>query len=119
MLIDTSRFAMPKPGEEFAAPISSNPAVAHCCDVAIRAYRTEFVKEHNAYEASKAAAQAYRLAMPLLMTAESVRDFIACVAHGMLTGIFSRDDSTRLLYAAQVAGGLQKTLNAKPKSNAA
>ena len=41
--------------------------------------------------------------MPPLLGAENIRDFIACVAHGMLIGTIENKDATKLLYAAQVA----------------
>jgi hypothetical protein len=41
--------------------------------------------------------------MPVLAGYENVRNFIACVAHGMLIGVFDESDGTKLLYAAQVA----------------
>ena len=119
MPIDTYEIAVPKLGEESSAPVSCIPAVARCCDAGTRAYRTVLAKERNRFEASKAASEAYRLAMPPLVGAESIRDFIACVAHGMLIGAIGSDDGARLLYAAQVATGLQKSLLSKAKPNAA
>jgi hypothetical protein len=46
---------------------------------------------------------AYCNALPKLSDRESVRDFIACVVHGMAVGIIPGSDGTRLLYGAQVA----------------
>jgi len=46
---------------------------------------------------------AYCNAMPKLSGAGNIRDFIACVTHGMLLGIIPGSEATRLLYAAQVA----------------
>jgi hypothetical protein len=48
---------------------------------------------------------AYRYAMPPLNTPSNVRDFIACVVHGMMVGAIIDDLGTRWLYAAQVASG--------------
>ena len=50
-----------------------------------------------------AAARAYREAMPPLSGTENIRNFIACVAQGMLLDVFTGPESTRLLYAAPVA----------------
>jgi hypothetical protein len=41
--------------------------------------------------------------MPALVGYEGVRDFIACVAYGMLVDAISADRSGQLLYAAQIA----------------
>ncbi|MGA3161422.1 MAG: hypothetical protein ABSC77_09410 [Terracidiphilus sp.] len=77
-----------------------NPAVARCLSVWTIAYKAN---NKNSYEASKAAAEAYRNAMPRLSGYENICNFIACVAHGILIGAIDRKDSTKLLYAAQVA----------------
>lgn len=54
-------------------------------------------------EARKLAADAFRQGMPRLIERESVRHFIDCVARGVLLGVFTTQECTRLLYAAQVA----------------
>ena len=41
--------------------------------------------------------------MPPLSTRDCCRDFIACVAQGILLGAVSEKDGGKLLYAAQVA----------------
>lgn len=46
---------------------------------------------------------AYCSMVPKLSGADDVRDFIACVALGILIGIFPHAEGTRLLYATQVA----------------
>jgi hypothetical protein len=58
--------------------------------------------------------------MPPLLGAENIREFIACVAHGMLIGAIENKDATRLLYAAQVAFSAQSRAEPKrtPKSAA-
>jgi hypothetical protein len=48
---------------------------------------------------------AYRNAMPRLVGYENIRDFVACVAEGLLLGAITDSQSSRLLYAAQVAQG--------------
>ena len=45
----------------------------------------------------------YRHALPPLTGEDNIRDFIACVAQGMLIGAIDGPDGARLLYAAQVA----------------
>jgi len=53
--------------------------------------------------AGNVSGEAYREAMPPLMGARNIRDFIACVAHGMLLHVFEANEASKLLYAAQVA----------------
>jgi hypothetical protein len=92
---------------------ASNPAVTRCHDAmerAFRAIKSTYDKDGNESEdqcqdrAAVAAQKAYCQAMPPLSGSENIRNFIACVAHGMLLEVFTGAESTRLLYAAQVAG---------------
>jgi hypothetical protein len=53
--------------------------------------------------------------MPSLSGPDNIRDFIACVAHGMLIGAIRDTDGARLLYAAQVARGALQNSPAKAK----
>jgi hypothetical protein len=53
--------------------------------------------------AASKAAEAYRAALPPLTTGDNCRDFIACVAHGILLGAIDDKNAGKLLYAAQVA----------------
>jgi hypothetical protein len=53
--------------------------------------------------AAKEAAAAYRAALPPLRGYDSIGDFIACVAYGILIDAVPRERSGQLLYAAQVA----------------
>jgi hypothetical protein len=46
---------------------------------------------------------AFRKAIPQLSGQENIRDFIACVAYGMLIKAIPGAEGARLLYAAQVA----------------
>ncbi len=56
---------------------------------------------------------AYKLYMPAMEDRESIRAYIACVAHGITLGVFAGRDASQMLYAAQVALSLA---NAQPKS---
>jgi hypothetical protein len=49
---------------------------------------------------------AYCRAMPQLLGGNNIRDFVACVANGLLLGAITESQSSRLLYAAQVAQGV-------------
>jgi hypothetical protein len=53
--------------------------------------------------AGKVSGEAYRETMPPLVGARNIRDFIACVAHGMLLHVFEANEGSKLLYASQVA----------------
>ena len=89
----TSAAEEPTAGQE-------NPAVARCMAAWARAYKANI---KNEFDASRAAAQAYRDAMPRLYGYENICNFIACVAHGILIGAIDKKNDTKLLYAAQVA----------------
>jgi len=53
--------------------------------------------------ALKAAGEAFRVALPPLTGEANIGDFVACVAHGMVLGVFTANEGSKLLYAAQVA----------------
>jgi hypothetical protein len=84
-------------------PSFSNPAVAHCCKAWKKVFRAATDAGKSELTASIQAAEAYRAAMPPLSTRDCCRDFIACVAQGILLGAVSEKDGGKLLYAAQVA----------------
>jgi hypothetical protein len=84
-------------------PSFANPAVAHCCKAWKKAFRATTDADKSEIIAAYEAAEAYRAAMPPLSTRDSCRDFIACVAQGMLLGAIPEKDGGKLLYAAQVA----------------
>jgi len=52
---------------------------------------------------------AFKLQMPPLDQRESIRAYIACVAHGITLRVFSGAEASQLLYAAQVALTLVRT----------
>lgn len=81
-------------------PIS---AVARCVAARNEARSDAFARSQPRYTADDAGARAFRNAMPSLLGAENIRDFIACVTQGMLIGVIENKDATKLLYAAQVA----------------
>ena len=58
--------------------------------------------------------------MPLLAGYENIRDFIACLAHGILIDAIPRDKGGQLLYAAQVAMAViqrdQKPAQTEPRA---
>jgi hypothetical protein len=84
----------------------SHPAVAHCCQAGNLAFDAFYDKRNESnYKAHAAERLAYRRAMPPLQGSQNIRAFIACVTYGLLVEVFSERESTRLLYAAQVAWG--------------
>jgi hypothetical protein len=82
-------------------PSMKNPAVARCCKVWRKVYRAAIDAGRFSAWASDDAGEAYRAALPLLVTRESCRDFIACVAFGVLIKAVPEKQSGKLIYAAQ------------------
>ncbi len=91
-------------------PESANPALDRC-RAAWQQTFDEYMRKHARrdgvvsarYDANKEAGIAYCGAMPPLIGAENIRDFIACVAYGILIAAIPQDRAGQLLYAAQVA----------------
>ena len=114
-LIDPSSTTKFEPGPQ-TRPSSPKAALRRCCAAWQRAYDVKLGELKGAgeakFHASRAGAEAYRNAMPMLAGYDGIRDFVACVAHGMLIDAFRLDDARQLLYAAQVANG---ALNHAPK----
>ena len=75
--------------------------------------------EESEYFAPSKAAEAYRAALPPLTSRENCRDFIACVAQGLLLGAIAEKDGGKLLYAAQIALSASGNQEKSPKSSAA
>jgi hypothetical protein len=86
-----------------SGPAIENPAVAHCCNAHADAVKAAREQRLNSYSASQATCAAYRQALPPLCGQENIRNFIACVAHGILIDAIGDSTGARLLYAAQVA----------------
>lgn len=86
-----------------AAETTHNHAVARCCAAYKQAFNNARAQGRLVFEAAKSGNDAYRAAMPSLSSPESVRDFVACIAQGLLMDAISNLESNRLLYAAQVA----------------
>lgn len=61
------------------------------------------VYAHSTYETDKRATIAYRHAMPDPSTRQGVKDYIACVVHGMTVGALSAGAGADLLSAAKIA----------------
>ena len=84
-------------------PPARNAAVERCCAARDLARAQCRARNAEKYETFKQGAEAYRNAFPDLSGYENIRDFVACISHGLLTGDISPVDSPQYLYAAQVA----------------
>lgn len=91
-------------------------AVQRCCNAWSESLKDNPHKDHPFGRALEDAQAAYRRAMPLLIGYDNIRDFIACVAQGMLLGAISDTQSSRLLYAAQVAQGALRSPSSRKAS---
>ncbi len=101
------------PGE--SSPACQIPAVARCCEAWQCAFDAEWKKSKLDFTARKAAGEAYRGVMPPLSDTESIRDFVACVAQGLLLKAIEDNSVGKLIYAAQVA---LSAVSSQPKSKA-
>ncbi|MGA2808979.1 MAG: hypothetical protein ABSE87_12665 [Terracidiphilus sp.] len=105
-----------QPAPEAPSPAFANPAVARCCAASARAYKAAVANGKGKVFSDLNAEQAYRNNLPPLSGPENIRDFIACVAHGMLIGAIEGPAGARLLYAAQVAATTVRSQPSPPKS---
>jgi len=80
-----------------------NAAVLRCIAARDRSLEDSRVRNVGKSEALDRSQQAYRDALPDLAGYENIRDFVACISHGLLTGDISPINSPTYLYAAQVA----------------
>jgi len=88
-------------------PKHARAAIKRCCAAWQRAYDAHLEGTRgdgfDKITAAFKAGPAYRKAMPPLAGYESIRDFIACVAHGILIDAIPQKRANQLLYAAQIA----------------
>lgn len=80
-----------------------NPAIARCAVAWQNRYRAVLATGLGVADASREAHAAFRQTMPPLTSPDNLRDFVACVARGLLIGAIENNDAARLFYAAQVA----------------
>lgn len=124
-------------------PALSNVAIVHCRKAMERVAREELkamemapaadhepldwedieakwdsdILQERATQAFKRVADAYREAMPPLTGAENIRNFIACVGHGLLLHVITEKESAKLLYAAQTASIAEAKRHKPPVEN--
>jgi hypothetical protein len=91
-------------------------AVQRCCEAFHHTTAAELAKGTDDYTARKLASHAFRNAMPFLTGYANIRDFIACVAHGILLEAIDSKLGAKLLYAAQVALGAYRLRPAETQS---
>ena len=94
-----------------AYPVRNLP-VEVCDKMFAEAVEKALKEEKSPTLAKQAGKLAYCAALPKLSGAGYIRDFIACVTHGMALEIIPSAEGTRLLYAAQVA---HMALTKRPK----
>jgi hypothetical protein len=74
------------------------------CDQVFAQTTDKALKQGNSPEQAMGAGKtAFCASLPKLAGADNIRDFIACVIHGMAIGIIPGNEGTRLLYGAQIA----------------
>lgn len=83
-----------------------SPAVLECWTAYQQKYAIECGKGAREDDAYLDAKMAYRMAIPCLTDKASMRDFVACVTHGLVLGLIPNEDVGKLLYAANVAAGM-------------
>jgi len=84
-----------------------NLAVEICLQAYISSKKDLIDKGAKAAEVGRLAQLAYAANLPMLANADCIRDFIACVVHGMAIGAIPSSEGARLLYGAQVAHSAQ------------
>jgi hypothetical protein len=108
------------PLAESLPPVSPAPislAITRCVETYNRAYKAERASRRDEIAAIRSARRAFRAALPPLVGCENIRDFIACIAQGILLDVIDTADASKLLYAAQVAiaAGRLSSAPAKPR----
>ena len=116
-LIEPTPAPEPAPAPSLDPDPAHEKAVKRCCAAWRRSYNACMEKGRGGGADKISAARhqagaAYCDAMPLLAGYENIRDFIACMAHGILIGAIPASKSGQLLYAAQVA---LSTVHREPK----
>jgi len=88
------------------------PAIVRCCDAWYRAFQSAESRGLATASTWLRANEAYRNAMPPLNSPENIRDFVACLTHGMIINAIVDPFSAKLLkvvaLAAQIARDTSK-----------
>ena len=98
------RRAIPASGNNLILdPMYRSAAVSRCCEAWRIVYKDERAKGTPGVSCYLRANEAYRYAMPPLTTAKNIRDYIACIAHGMMARTIDMIVAPHLIAAARVA----------------
>jgi hypothetical protein len=103
MIPGDPKMSQPSPATIEEATSTRNAAVLRCCAARDRSLEDSRAGNVEKYEAKERSKDAYRNALPDLSGYKNIRDFVACISHGLLTGDISPINSPQFLYAAQVA----------------
>ena len=96
--------AIPASGDNLILdPTYHSAAVARCCEAWRIVYKDERAKGTPGVSCYLRANEAYRYAMPPLTTAKNIRDYIACIAHGMMARTIDMIVAPHLIATARVA----------------
>ena len=101
--------ALPPNGNDLTLnPVFCSPAVTRCCEAWKIVYQAERAKGTPGVSCYLRANEAYRYAMPPLTSAKNIRDYIACVAHGMMARTIDMIVAPKLIAIAKVAVWAQR-----------
>lgn len=87
------------------------PAITRCCEAWYRAFQSADARNLGRVSVWLRANEAYRNAMPPLNTPENIRDFVACLTHGMIINAISHPYSAQLLKAATLAANIARDMS--------
>ena len=108
----TPRLCSPRNHLE-VSPEYHSTAVERCCRAWNLTLEAALDEGINLVSSHLRANEAFRNAMPPLTTARNIRDFIACVAFGMMANTIDYAFAPKLLYAAQMAQVAQRRVTAQ------
>jgi hypothetical protein len=110
---------MPNEDQSLPATSSPNRAVTRCSDAFTRVYKAEMAKGSLEIMAIKRAGRAFKNEMPTLIGCDDIRDFLACVARGILLDAIDPVQASRLISSARAALKFAKNDADTQKPNAA
>ena len=118
---DSTASAAAPPAATKADPVPPSPdaPVLRCCTVYRETWANERSKGSDNFDTRERSRAAYLHAMPFLTTRANIRDFIACVAKGMMLRVILYDEGAGLISAARIALAAMPKDPAPPLENAA
>jgi len=90
------------------APEYSCPAIDRCCKAWYAAFQKAQAAGTNPVSVRLRANEAYRFAMPPLNSVQNIKDFMACVVHGIMVGAIVDERGNRWIQAARVAAEMYR-----------